>query len=253
MDNQFVLQPLEVGRFPAFPLNRFLLNGEPDKSVEAPCISWFARSTSSDLAILVDTGPAEPTEETSKFHLPLEVGEKRKVHNALKSHGIDPEEITHVVFTHLHFDHCAYAQHLPNAKILVQKSELQYAVAPQKAHLGGYEASRPNVIPSWMRSFDRIVPIEGDISVAPGFQILLLPGHTYGSSGVVFNTAQGTCAVAGDLINQVENWEGDNGRHIPPAANIGIDQCHESFKRLEKEADTILASHDYRMFDKTRY
>lgn len=253
MENQFVLEPIEVGRFPAFPISRFLLGGEPDKFVEAPCISWYARSVSGDVQILVDTGPAEPTEESSKFHLALEVGEQRRIDNALRSHGIDPEGITHVLFTHLHFDHCSYAQFIPNAKVLVQKSEIQYAVAPDDSHTGGYEARRRNVIPSWMKAFDKIVPIEGDVEVVPGFRVLALPGHTIGSAGAIFDTSEGRYAVAGDLINQVENWEGTGGGHIPPTANIGVDLCSQSFKRLEVESDNVLASHDFRMFDRSRY
>lgn len=253
MSGQFVLEPLEVGRFPAFPISRFLLGGDPDLVVEAPCISWLARSTSSDVRILIDTGPARPTEETSKFHLELEVRDSHRVDNALRSHGVEPSEITHVVFTHLHFDHCSYAQYLPNAKILVQKAEIQYAVAPDEQHRGGYEAGHRNVFPSWMKSFDRIVPVDGDVEVAPGFSILSLPGHTIGSCGVVLDTAKGRHAVAGDLINQVENWEGGLEAHIAPTANIGVDLCARSFKRLESEADRVLASHDYRMFDQSRY
>lgn len=253
MPNHYVLEPIVVGRFPAFPLSKFLYQFDSTETVEAPCISWLARGTNSESLVLVDTGPAIPTEETAKFHVGLDVREEHRIDRALISHGIDPEQITDVVFTHLHFDHCSYAEYLPNARILVQKSELRYAVTPLPQHRTGYETGFRHVIPSWMKSFDKIEAIEGDVEVAPGFTILALPGHTPGSSGAIFDTAAGRHAVVGDLVNQIENWDGDEGRHIPPTLNCGIDACFESFKRLEDYADVVLASHDSRMLDRSQY
>ncbi len=167
MKDRFVLEPLEVGKFPSFPLSKFLLGDKSEQSLPAPCISWFGRSLSSDIRVLVDTGPAKQTPETSKLHQILEAGDAYRIDRVLRTHGIEPSEITHVIFTHLHFDHCSYAQYLPNAKIYVQKSELQYAVAPDD-NSTGYETGKPGIIPSWMSSFDKIDPITRDFEIAPG-------------------------------------------------------------------------------------
>ncbi|TAN23761.1 MAG: N-acyl homoserine lactonase family protein [Actinomycetota bacterium] len=253
MQGQYVLQPLVVGRFPAFPISKFLYQNNSTETIEAPCISWLARSSSSNSVVLVDTGPAVPTKETSKYHQVLDVKEEHRIDKVLLAHGIDPQEITEVVFTHLHFDHCSYAEHLPNARIFVQKTEIQYAVAPNLEHRNGYDVGYRNVLPSWMKAFDKFEIIQGDVEVAPGFRILALPGHTPGSSGAVFDTRTGRHAVVGDLVNQIENWEGQGGKHIAPTLNCGVDLCFASFSRLEKEADVVLASHDYRMLDSSQY
>lgn len=253
MSDQYVLEPLLVGKFPAFPLNKFLLGLDSDETVPAPCIAWLARSTSSERMILVDTGPPAPTQETAKIHVGLEVTDDHRIDNVLLQSGVDPREITDIVFTHLHFDHCSYAEQLPNARILVQKTELQYAVSPDPGQRIGYETGFKSIIPRWMHAFDKIEVIQGDVEVAPGFRVLALPGHTPGSSGAVFGTRTGRFAVVGDLVNQIENWEGNNGNHIPPTLNSGVEDCVRSFKRLEANADTVLASHDYRMFDKAKY
>lgn len=253
MSNNFVLEPLVVGRFPAFPIAKFLYQSASDDSVEAPCISWLARSTTSNRIVLVDTGPAKPTEETSKFHVGLDVRDKHRIDKVLTNHGIDPAEITDVVFTHLHFDHCSYAEYLENATIHVQKEELRYAIAPNQEHRTGYETGYKNVIPSWMKSFDKVNAITGDVEIVPGLVVLSLPGHTPGSAGAIFDTALGRHAVVGDLVNQIENWEGTGNGHIAPTLHFDIDACHQSFSRLEKEADVVLASHDKRMLDQDKY
>ncbi len=253
MQGQYVLQPLVVGRFPAFPIAKFLYQSNSTETIEAPCISWLAKSTSSNSVVLVDTGPAVPTAERSKYHQLLDVSEEHRIDKVLRAHGIDPLEITDVVFTHLHFDHCSYAEHLPNARILVQKTEIQYAVAPNPEHKSGYDAGYKHVLPNWMKAFDKFEIVQGDVEVAPGFRILALPGHTPGSAGVVFETRAGRHGVVGDLVNQIENWKSKDGGHIAPAINCGVDLCLDSFARLEKEADVVLASHDSRMLDSAKY
>lgn len=253
MSSKFVLQPLVVGRFPSFPLSKFLHQDDSGSSVEAPCIAWLARSLEDGKLILVDTGPSIPTAETSKFHVGLDVKIDDRIDKVLASQGIDPSDITDVIFTHLHFDHCSYAEFLPNAKIYVQKKELVYAVAPNSEHRTGYETGYRSVIPAWMKSFDKFQVIEGDYEIGPGARILSLPGHTPGSSGAVFDTKAGRYAVVGDLVNQIENWEGNNHRHIAPSLHSSLEDCFSSFAKLEKESEVVLASHDIRMLDRSQY
>ena len=75
----------------------------------------------------------------------------------------------------------------------------------------------------------------------------------FGRGKFSLDTQTGRHAIVGDLVNQIENWEGNNGKHIAPTLNCGVDLCFNSFSRLEKEADVVLASHDFRMFDKSVY
>lgn len=253
MGNKFILEPVVVGMFHNFKLEKFLYNFRSEETIDAPCISWIARSTSSDRTILVDTGPSLPTPETHKFHSDIEIQPHNRIDRALTNQGIDPLQITDVIFTHLHFDHCANAEYLPNARILVQRTELQYAVAPHPQHKTGYEAGYKNVFPAWMKYFDRIETVDGDSEIAPGARVLLVPGHTPGSSAVVFDTNDGTHCIAGDLVNQLENWNDGTGNHIAPAKNIGIGACIKAFQKIEKAADIVLASHDFRMLDKSKY
>lgn len=253
MGNKFTLEPVVVGMFYNFQLKKFLYNFKSEDTIDAPCISWIARSTTSDKIILVDTGPSLPTQETSRFHSNIDVQPHHRIDRALINNGIDPVQITDVILTHLHFDHCANAEYLPNARILVQKTELQHAVAPNPNQKTGYETGYKNVFPAWMKYFDRIETVEGDFEITEGAQLLLTPGHTPGSSSITFDTKDGIYCIAGDLINQLENWDGGDGNHIAPTKNIGIDACSLAFQKIERAADIVLASHDFRMLDKARY
>lgn len=70
---------------------------------------------------IIDTGPASVSTELL---------------NGLHEAGIRPEEITHVVLTHIHIDHAggtwSLADSMPNAKILVPYRGLKYLVDPTR-------------------------------------------------------------------------------------------------------------------------
>ena len=248
MGELFTLQPLVVGVFPEFPLNRFIESHDTAATVAAPCLAWLARSE--DRTVLVDTGPPVPTPHSAAIHVGLEVKPEHRIDQALIAADVDPGDVDTVVLTHLHFDHCANGEYLPNARFLVQAAELQFAVLPDSPiQRIGYEVGYPGIIPAWMSVFDRMEVVHGRHEVAPGCTMLPLPGHSPGSAGAVFQTARGRLAVVGDLVNQIENWHAPGGGHATPALYSSHDDCQASFALLEREADHVLASHDFRMLD----
>ncbi len=253
MTSLFTLTPLLVGVFPSFEKSYFVFGTDPGTKIAAPCISWLVEGEGGE-KVIVDTGPHAGDAPTSHLHNRLEVNPDHRVDRALQKHGVDPAEVTTVIFSHLHFDHCYYGEVLPNARFLVQRSELQYAVAPIPWHRSAFESGIPGAVPPWFSVFDRLQPVDGDIEVMPGIGFVALPGHTPGSAGATVHTARGTHLLAGDTINLVENWEGGKGRrHIPPGNFVDVVETYRSFEKIERVADVVLASHDFRMFDAARY
>ena len=57
------------------------------------------------------------------------VGADDDVVSRLSTLGVRPEEIDHVVVSHLHFDHAGGLQFFPHATIYVQETELRFAVS----------------------------------------------------------------------------------------------------------------------------
>jgi N-acyl homoserine lactone hydrolase len=48
----------------------------------------------------------------------------------LADHGLEPGDVGYILHTHLYHDHAGLDARLPEARILVQRRELQYAAAP---------------------------------------------------------------------------------------------------------------------------
>ena len=91
--------------------------------------------------------------------------------NQLATMGLVPDDITHVVNSHLHFDHCGCNALFPRAKFLLQRAELDAARAPRShAH------DRSWNLPLDYRAVDGEHDVFGDASVV----LLPTPGHTPG-------------------------------------------------------------------------
>ena len=246
MPTTFSLVPLVVGRFTEFPLRHFLHGWPTAETVEAPCLAWLIQGDDGSV-ILVDSGPGDPSARSAQYHARFTRTANQRIDHALQGIDVDPELLTTVILTHLHYDHCADLDRLPNARIYVQKSELEYAVSPRQEHASAYDCGHVGIVPQWMRVFDRIQVVDGAHKLNHGVELLHTPGHSPGSMSVVVTTAQGRLAIAGDLISRVENWRGDGiNKPIPPGFFTDLGACHESIVKLAVAADAVLAAHDDR-------
>ena len=100
----------------------------------------------------------------------------------ISAEGVKPEDISLVLNTHLHFDHCGWNTRLvdgrlvptfPNARYAVQRGELEWAKHPTERDRGSYFAENYTPIEEagkwWL--------LEGDGEVAPGIRVIRVPGH----------------------------------------------------------------------------
>jgi glyoxylase-like metal-dependent hydrolase (beta-lactamase superfamily II) len=98
--------------------------------------------------------------------------------------GVRPEEIDVLILTHLHGDHASSLHLFPRARVLVQRDELRYAVAPLAPHRWAYESYPPLGLAA-----DRFEVLDGDAEIAEGVSVHLTPGHPPGLQGVAVRTA----------------------------------------------------------------
>ncbi len=160
--------------------------------------------------------------------------------HALHRAGVDPKDVEFVVLTHLHWDHAGNCDLFPDARVLVQRTEMRYAAAPgrffEKSFLsapGGWPHA-PYLVPN-------IELLDGPTTIAPGLSVLPVPGHTPGSQAVVAATAEGTFGISGDAVCTYENVE----RDLPPGFHVDVDASMDSMDRMRAAADYLLPSHDY--------
>ncbi|WP_251447619.1 N-acyl homoserine lactonase family protein [Microbacterium sp. USTB-Y] len=199
--------------------------------------------------IIVDTGPpdADTVKRLHGHDLIRAVDEHPAA--ALEKLGIDPAEVRTVINTHLHWDHSSNNDLFPNAEVIVQRSEVDYAIDPVEWHNVMFERL-PGVQSPWRRAEDRIRTVEGDTEIAEGVSVIALPGHTPGSQGVLVQGADRRYLLAGDTVNAYVNWEGDaTASHIPSGLYTSITDYAASFATIDSLDCEVIPSHDRAVLD----
>lgn len=96
--------------------------------------------------------------------------------------GVKPEDVSLVVNTHLHFDHCGWNTRIvdgrlvptfPNARYTVQRGELEWSGHPTERDRGSYMAE--NIVP--ITEAGKWWLVDGSAEVAPGIRVMPVPGH----------------------------------------------------------------------------
>lgn len=191
-----------------FPLISFLLEGNGKK-------------------ILVDTGGSVPD---GKKWMPYERNEEESLTASLKRHGISPEEIDAVFFTHLHWDHAGGNDVLKNAVFYVQRAEYDYIKQEDRP---GFE--RELVMKHTYELID------GDSeNILDGISVILTPGHSVGSQSIITDTESGKVILAGDLLPTYQNIK----EHIPNGGTYDIDLITESMEKVLEMGLPILPGHE---------
>ena len=183
--------------------------------------------------ILVDTGVGTLPPKYEKFHDVIRTRDEQ-LRLSLKNAGLEPGDITLVVNTHLHFDHCGNNLLFPNAKFLEQTDEVRYAFFPDRF-----------MRVSYLRDFfdleAEFVPLHGKYTIENGIDIIPTPGHTIGHQSVVVQWKNRNLVYAGDAAPLPENIDKRNITGMIYDSGQGL----ESIDALRRIANPVyIYSHD---------
>jgi N-acyl homoserine lactone hydrolase len=124
--------------------------------------------------ILLDTGLGELPEEFRKYYT---IERTQTLEKSLANEGLVPEDISLVINTHLHADHCGNNRLFKNARFVVQDTELKYAQNPDRFLKGGY-------IKELYEGLE-FTTVSGDQEIVPGISTILTAGHTPGHQSIL--------------------------------------------------------------------
>jgi N-acyl homoserine lactone hydrolase len=206
--------------------------------------------------ILVDTSFLSLKRAKEAFHWPASRTPEQELPHQFKKAGVDPKEIELVIFTHLHWDHAQNNRLFPNAKFMVSRTELRYAIAPLSTQAIPYEApvAPANTYPVWVtdRTLFEAVDLDRPKKIIEGVTYFSTPGHTIGGASIAVETKGGTYVIAGDAINLYENIE----KMIPGGQMYTQEDAVKSIERILEVASSpmhVLPGHEVKVLDKDRY
>ncbi len=109
---------------------------------------------------------------------------------SLKALGMEPGDITHVILSHLHFDHCGgivqrresgtFEAAFPRARILVQRGEIEVARDSRNERL---RAAYRHIADCLGPVNDLLEPLDGDTEIVPG-RLRDRLGRPHGASSI---------------------------------------------------------------------
>lgn len=125
--------------------------------------------------------------------------------NGLVEHGVKPDDVTHFIYTHLHFDHAGGSTVLDdsgnvvpmfvNARHYVQKDHLAWAENPT-------DKDRASFMPeNWRPVAERelLETLDGDGELFPGIEVRTMNGHTRAMQMVIVRDDNGGLVYPADL------------------------------------------------------
>lgn len=251
---ELTIWPLLSARISGGEKSHFTHGMNQGVKIDAAIIMYLIKGAREN--ILVDSGAGD-AEWAMKYHN-HRFSEYQDPAEALKKVGLRPEDIGTVICTHLHWDHCFNNDLFKKARIIVQKDEMRYAIAPLPMHAHYYESQLIKMRPPWLKAIERTEFIDGDMEIFPGINIVKIPGHTPGFHGVNVKTSKGNYFIASDFCPLFDNWQGaPQGlpplKHIVSPIHVDLEVYHASFAKVEKIADFVLPGHDARVFEKEVY
>ncbi len=240
--------PLNVGTFEALPKQTCMYRMYREVTYEAPCIMWYIAGTKDH--IVVDLGPPDPAQVLKNRGFVMQRTNKQQPLSALNAVGVDPGDVKTVIVTHLHWDH-AWGFHLfENARFIIQRKEMAYAIAPLPCHRALYYEKNLGK-PQFVDFLERITVIDGDYRVEPGVDAIFIPSHSPGFQGISVATEKGNYFIAGDAVGLYECWE--SVPHIPSGIFNNLDEYYRSMDKIAQIADHVLPGHDAGVFDQSSY
>ena len=236
---QYEVYAVRYATIPDFAVSGLVAGAESSRKMDIAMMVWLVRGGGKN--ILVDSGFYR-----EQFFKQWKVTDFVRPDEAVRRAGVKPEEITDVIVTHMHWDHADGMDLFPNARIWLQKEELEYyagsAWQSPRTH-GGID---PDDVMAAVR-----LNMQGKVGLVNGDGQEILPGitcytggkHTYASQFVSVNTAGGTVVLASDNMYLWENLE----KHVPiaqtldPASNL---RAQDRMKELAGDAKRIVPGHD---------
>jgi len=210
---------------------------------EMICYIWYIEG--SNPKVLVDAGANAAT--FAKQHVPET--DIMSPEAGLAKLGLKPEDIDIVIVTHLHTDHIDLAYLYKNAKFIVQKKELEYAMNPHPIDAHHYD--KP--------TFENLnfEVIDGTKEIIPGVNVFLSPGHTPGGQSVAIDTTAGKAIITGfcctlDTFEQSELAKQRGWEVTIPLIHLDACANYDSVLDVKSKADIILATHENTYVGKDR-
>jgi glyoxylase-like metal-dependent hydrolase (beta-lactamase superfamily II) len=204
---------LSCGTMCPIPAALFYRKEAPAEARQLACHCLLIETDRHGL-VLVDTGLGMPDLVGDAPRIPFffrllnrpRLGEEQRAVNQVKARGFAPQDVQHILLTHLDFDHAGGIEDFPWATVHVLRRE--YEAAQERRGFIGERRYRPmqwNAGVKWQlyaqadgEPWFHFAAVRQLAGLPPELLMIPLRGHTLGHAGVAVATPAGWVLHAGD-------------------------------------------------------
>lgn len=211
--------------------------------------------------ILVDTGMESEIMGRNGFET-IQT-EEHSYEYQLGKLGLKCEDIRCIIFTHLHIDHAHNTYRFPNAKLILARREMMYAVAGIDF---GYYVDYVTYMAKQVFIPGRVKMFEDSMELVPGIELVVTDGHSWGSTIINVNTSKGKVCICGDVIYNLTGSTDtialspdmdaqkqnpfDSFGVWPTGVHMDVWSNINWISKVVRESDIILPSHEVSVLEK---
>ena len=200
-----------------------------------------------DRVVLLDTGVGSKDLGKLSYYRFYDL---QDISSLIRSFGFEPEQVTDVVLSHLHFDHsggCTYRDESGNLKITFPNAKHWVGERQWKSY------TNPNYLESDAFRSDDMMPvfdsglvnlIEKDTCLFDGFEIELYDGHTDGQLVSFIDADNGRIVYPSDVIPTKAHYSIDwiSAYDIKPLESV--ESKIKLIKKIEESGFSVVYYHD---------
>ncbi len=203
------------GTFGLVPRPKWMKLLPPDELNRVPQELWCALIQADSKNILVDCGVGNKPNALREAQYDVRQPNGHLLDD-LARHGVQPDNIDIVIFTHLHGDHSGWATTSPpnplpskgggvptfaNAQYYVQRQEYEDATHTNERTRNTYFSH--NFVP--LKEHGVLELLDGDTQITPSVRVVHTPGHTAGHQSVIISPpspiSQSPYLLLGDMAS----------------------------------------------------
>lgn len=234
--------------FGAVPKRAWQRKYPSDENNLCPLTMRCVLAVSDQRKILIDTGMGDKFLDKVSYYQPYSLVNMEEV---IEGYGYSTSEITDVILTHLHFDHCGYATKrdetgrvipsFPNARYWLSEEQWNSFLKPNRLESDSIFAD--NILP--VSEAGQLQLIDADTELCEGIKLRLFDGHTMGQIVVYIDGADGGIyTFPGDLIPTSAHVPLDWISAYDICALTSLNEKERFLSEAEREGYTLIYCHD---------